>query len=137
MGLTDAVDAGSAPAAAAALVEFCAESVATVAEVPVEETEEMVEVTEDEEDDTDVSEVLPEFNSSCIVDKTRQVSIRPAKCLDVGWTAAMRCNARERLGGCVRTSWLLEPCWLTTQGGGDSGCGVDCPKMTISVVAER
>lgn len=125
------------PAAAAVLVEFCAESVAIVAVVLVEETEEMVEVTEEEEDDTDVSEVLPEFNSSCIVDKTRQASIRPARCLDVCWAAAMRCNARERLGGCVRTSWLSEPCWLTTQAGGDSGCGVDCPKMTRSGVAGR
>ena len=35
--------------------------------VGLEETEETVEVTE-EEDDTDVSELLPEFNSSCIVD---------------------------------------------------------------------
>lgn len=48
----------------------------------VAETEDTVDVIE-EEDDTDVSELLPEFNSSCIVDKTRQASIRLAKCLDV------------------------------------------------------
>jgi hypothetical protein len=57
-----------------------AESDAIVVEVLVEETEEMVEVTE-EEDDTDVSEVLPGFNSSCIVDNTKQASM--------GWAAAM------------------------------------------------
>lgn len=65
------------PAATADLVEDCTESGAMVAE-----TEDTVEVIE-EEDDTDVSELLPEFNSSCIVDQTRQASIRLAKCLDV------------------------------------------------------
>lgn len=89
MGLAGAVDAGSEPAAAADLVEVCAESVAIVAEVLVEETEETMEVTEEEEDDTDVSELLPEFPSSCIVDKPRQALIGPSKCLDVGWAAAM------------------------------------------------
>lgn len=47
---------------------------AAVAELLLEETEEMVEVTE-EEDDTDVSEVLPEFDSSCILYNTRGASM--------------------------------------------------------------
>lgn len=69
MGLAGgAVDTvGSALAAAADFSGSWAESSAIVVEVLVEETEETVEVTE-EEDDTDVSELLPEFNSSCIVD---------------------------------------------------------------------
>ena len=83
-----------------------------------------MDVTE-EEDDTDVSELLPGFNSSCIVDKTRQASIRPDEDLDDDWAGPMQCNAREDLGWCVRTSWLFEPCWLTAHGGGDSGCGSD------------
>lgn len=106
MGLAGAVGAVTSSAAAAAdLLELCAESGDIVAEVLVEETEEMVEVTE-EQDDTDVSELLPEFDSSCIVDQTRQTSIRLAKYLDVGRAAGMQCNAREKLGWCVRTSWL-------------------------------
>lgn len=96
MGFTGAVGVASVSAAAPDLVEVCAESFAIVTEVLMEETEEMVEVTE--EDDTDVSELLPEFNSSCIVDKTRQASMRLNKYIDVARAAGMQCNARERLG---------------------------------------
>lgn len=96
VGFTGAVGAGSASAAAPDSVEGCAESFAIVTEVLVEETEETVEVTE--EDDTDVSELLPEFDSSCIVDKTRQVSMRMNKNTDIARAAVMQCNARERLG---------------------------------------
>lgn len=88
--------AASASSAAPDLVEDCAESFAIATEVLMEETEETVEVTE--EDDTDVSELLPEFNSSCIVDKTRQASMRLDKYIDVARAAVMQCNTRERLG---------------------------------------
>ena len=92
MGLTGAVDSGSTLEAAAVFSGAWAESDAIVVEVLVEETEEMVEVTE-EEDDTDVSEVLPGFNSSCIVYNTKQASM--------GWAAAMGCDpgkASSRVG---------------------------------------
>lgn len=95
MGFTGAVDVDSAPTATEDLEESCAESCAIVAEVLVEETEETVEVIE-EEDDTDVSELLPEFDSSCIVDKTRQVSMGLVKLLI--FAGLQKCSAMPEKG---------------------------------------